>query len=139
MIPTDTPPSSPVSRTNSRQPSLRLDTSDALLCSPPDADSDSDVDSLFDEVMHDPIEDSPHDLPTLSYVDCPGVEFATTKPPHIPGLFFEPTVLSQTYADEVMHLCLQRYFREGHDQVMLFERLVPTSEGVDPCSWCTLP
>ena len=53
MIPIDTPSSTPISRTNSRQYSLRLDTSDALLYTSPDTDSDSDIDFDDQETVRD--------------------------------------------------------------------------------------
>lgn len=123
----DTSLCTPISRHYSRHPSLRLNTSDALSFIPPslDVEANSDTDSLFDEIMHDTLEGTFDSPPT----DLCGLLPARLIPPPIPGLFFKPTALTQTCADEIMHSCLMRYFRDGHDQVMLFERLVPTREG----------
>ncbi|KIK89781.1 hypothetical protein PAXRUDRAFT_831767 [Paxillus rubicundulus Ve08.2h10] len=69
------------------------------------SDSDSDVDSLFDE-------------PCTS-----SLPVAIRLAPPIPGLFVPPVLLSQELEDQIMEECMRLYF-DGRDvnQIMLFGR-----------------
>lgn len=88
-------------------------------------DSDDDDDSLFDEPISSRTTDAYDSVTEKSPADDIGshVPARRTAPP-ICGLFFDPSIrLDKEFADELMWICIRKYFQSGSvNQVMLFER-----------------
>lgn len=113
--------------------------------------TDSDVDSLFDEVPPQPftpdLEDLNRDpLPSIIDEEPPSLEDSAAVPasrtaPSIPGLYFDPSIiLSDDLADDLMWTCIRTFFREGStNQVMLFERATPPDAPQDTPNPSGLP
>lgn len=67
--------------------------------------------------------------PSLSFAEH---AIASRRPPPIPGLFAPPVLLPVDLADEVMHICSEKYFSSGSvNQVMLFGRALPLEHTAD--------
>ncbi|CAL1700012.1 unnamed protein product [Somion occarium] len=99
-----------------------------------DCDSDSDLDSLFDEIFP---EDTQKDAspfssctPNTSHSHTPPdgastcLNLARITVPSIQGLYFDPSIfIPPQCAADLMQNCMTQYFSKGNvNQVMLFER-----------------
>ena len=80
------------------------------------SDSESSLDSLFDDV---------HPVRPACYLGA-SLQPASRNAPPIPGLFIPSVLLPLDLADEVLRICTDTYFRQQNiNQVMLFGRALP--------------
>ena len=90
-----------------------------------ESDSNSSLDSLFDDIPSD------HAQRQGEEASLGDIKLTKISSSPITGLYFDPTVrLSLEHRDDLFKTCLQKYFQGNNDnQVMLFERVSQKPEG----------